>query len=90
MAQTTELKSALEQRLPRYMVPGLILPISRIPMTATGKTDRRYLQERAANLSLENVSMYFGGNAVPTEEPITTKEENLTRPVVEGLESFYA
>ena len=77
MAQTTVLKSALEKQLPRYMIPDVILPISRIPMTATGKTARRYLRERAANLSSKYLSMYLGGHALPTEEPITAKEKTL-------------
>lgn len=77
VAQVAELESALEQRLPRYMVPDLILPIARIPMTTTGKTDRRHLRERAASLSSEYLGMYWDGPALPKEEPITAKEKAL-------------
>ncbi|RJE18795.1 nonribosomal peptide synthase [Aspergillus sclerotialis] len=77
VAQVAELESELEQRLPRYMVPDLILPIARIPMTTTGKTDRRHLRERATNLSSEYLGMYWGGPALPKEEPITAKEKAL-------------
>ena len=39
-----ELVTALKQRLPRYMLPNLVLPLERMPLTANGKLDRTALQ----------------------------------------------
>lgn len=37
------IRDRLRQRLPDYMVPSVILPIDALPMTPTGKVDRRSL-----------------------------------------------
>ena len=39
-----ELFSMLSLRLPSYMIPSHLLPISGIPLTAQGKIDKRYLR----------------------------------------------
>ena len=41
------IKSTLVDILPRHMIPSLYLPIERIPLTASGKTDRRELMKWA-------------------------------------------
>ena len=43
--------SALSRHLPVYMVPSYLLPISRIPMTAQAKIDKRLLQKSLVSLS---------------------------------------
>ncbi|KAL4780783.1 hypothetical protein BJX76DRAFT_360501 [Aspergillus varians] len=40
---TQGLHERLMDRLPRYMVPSVFIPVPEIPMTATGKTNRRQL-----------------------------------------------
>ncbi|KAK1246285.1 hypothetical protein MKX08_000087 [Trichoderma sp. CBMAI-0020] len=45
--------SALLSKLPFYMVPSYIIPISRIPLTSSGKVDRRKLQSCFDGLSQE-------------------------------------
>lgn len=49
----TELRTWLIERLPRYMVPAMLVPLPYLPMTRSGKVDRRALPvpkrvERAA------------------------------------------
>ena len=40
---TRELRTLLEKRLPRYMVPVVLMTLDRLPLSATGKVDRRAL-----------------------------------------------
>ncbi|KJZ74891.1 hypothetical protein HIM_05800 [Hirsutella minnesotensis 3608] len=48
-----ELDKALALVLPRYMIPSVFLAIDKIPLGATGKTDRRQLREMAQSMSKE-------------------------------------
>lgn len=41
--QQDQLRSFLKEKLPEYMVPSVIIPISDIPLTINGKTDRSAL-----------------------------------------------
>ncbi len=44
-ATTNELRAYLKERLPEYMVPSVFMMIDEIPLTASGKVDRRRLPE---------------------------------------------
>ncbi|OJZ79488.1 hypothetical protein ASPFODRAFT_213295, partial [Aspergillus luchuensis CBS 106.47] len=46
----------LKERVPRYMVPSAYLAMDTIPMTATGKTDRRRLRELGGSLTPEQLA----------------------------------
>jgi amino acid adenylation domain-containing protein len=41
--QVSELREALGQSLPQYMVPALIVEVERLPLNASGKVDRKAL-----------------------------------------------
>ena len=47
---TTKARDYLRQHLPPYMVPGDFLLVHHIPMTGTGKTDRKTLRRQAEQL----------------------------------------
>lgn len=53
--------AALSLRLPSYMVPSHLVPISRLPMTAQGKIDKRSLQCCFLDLT-ENVKQGFAAS----------------------------
>ncbi|OCQ97718.1 non-ribosomal peptide synthetase [Nostoc sp. MBR 210] len=59
-----ELRKLLQERLPEYMVPAAILPLEAIPLTPSGKIDRRALP--VANFQNEAVS--FVAPRTPAEE----------------------
>ena len=50
-AGTKEIRAQLEQRLPIYMVPSVIVPVSEFKLTINGKIDRRALPWPVAKLS---------------------------------------
>ncbi|KAF1933087.1 nonribosomal peptide synthetase 2 [Didymella exigua CBS 183.55] len=47
---------SLRRLLPVYMVPSYLIPISRLPMTAQAKIDKRLLQATFANLSDDDLT----------------------------------
>lgn len=50
-----DLKERLAGRLPSYMMPAVFLSIRQIPMTPTGKTDRKRLREIGSSFSIEKL-----------------------------------
>ncbi|WP_067654996.1 amino acid adenylation domain-containing protein [Nocardia harenae] len=48
-ATAAGIESRLAERLPRYMVPSRLLRVARIPLTASGKLDRRALAAEVAD-----------------------------------------
>ena len=68
-----ELFSVLSRRLPSYMVPAVLVPISRIPMTVQGKIDKRILQKMLDDMP-EDVSIHFAAPNVVDEQPTTSGE----------------
>ncbi|KAL2264496.1 hypothetical protein VTJ83DRAFT_7006 [Remersonia thermophila] len=51
----------LESRLPAYMVPSAIVPVSALPATASGKLDRSRLKQIFQNLDNDHVSAISHG-----------------------------
>lgn len=64
----------LEEHIPIYMVPTSYIPMQKLPMTPTGKTDRRQLQEHANSAWKQYRSV--SDKDVP-EEILNTTEEVL-------------
>ncbi|MBE7181053.1 MAG: AMP-binding protein, partial [Terriglobus roseus] len=48
---TTRLDERLAEVVPAYMIPSAYIPLQRVPMTATGKTDRRVLRAVGSDLT---------------------------------------
>lgn len=68
---STEARICLEKKLPDYMTPGIFTIISELPMTASGKIDRRRLRELGATQLLAQKSH---GNKESLENMITYDE----------------
>lgn len=70
------LKATMPQFLPEHMLPAIYLPLQYIPLTLTGKIDRRKLRERMCQLDRETLESYSfeEGQWVP---PVTNTEITL-------------
>ncbi|KAF7169584.1 hypothetical protein CNMCM5623_002226 [Aspergillus felis] len=73
-ARLHDLKAHLNQHLPAFMVPSLILLVSRLPLNASGKADRRELRQKAEELTRETVEMYMGHPVSQKKPPVTELE----------------
>ena len=82
------LKAKLGAVIPAYMIPRLYISLDAFPITASGKTDRRKLQEMGSSLTLGQLAML----KPPKNDqrlPITEKERLLQQlwATVLGVES---
>ncbi|KAL4880716.1 hypothetical protein BJY04DRAFT_218873 [Aspergillus karnatakaensis] len=53
------LKKTLSLQMPAYMVPSLYIPVESIPLTGTGKLDRRAVQKIVEEMSTTELESYF-------------------------------
>ena len=67
----------LTAHLPMYMVPRIFLPIHQIPMTATGKVDRRRLRDIGSSYNIDRLTGLNPRREY--REPITGAERALQR-----------
>jgi acyl-CoA synthetase (AMP-forming)/AMP-acid ligase II/aryl carrier-like protein len=73
---TRDLEEKLAEQLPAYMVPTAYIPIEKMPMTATGKTDRRRLREIGGLMTLEQLAE-LNPSRSKRREPSTKMERQL-------------
>ncbi|KAF4537768.1 Nonribosomal peptide synthase Pes1 [Lasiodiplodia theobromae] len=71
------LRSALADALPQYMVPSLYVCVPQLPMTSSGKVDRRALRDVGAQLSADDVARASLADAAKLQP--TTDTERLLR-----------
>lgn len=69
-------ETTLHGTVPLYMVPAVFLPLHSVPLSATGKTDRRWLRDRAAALSRADIEVYHSP-AAAKRTPVTRAERTL-------------
>ncbi|KAL2183691.1 non-ribosomal peptide synthetase [Thermothelomyces heterothallicus CBS 203.75] len=74
-AQT--MAAALMARVASYMVPSLFLPVSRMPLTSSGKLDRRCLRTMAQELSGSIADYRLGAATGGGRAPETPMEKQL-------------
>ncbi|MBN1489823.1 MAG: amino acid adenylation domain-containing protein, partial [Phycisphaerae bacterium] len=64
-----DLRQFLQDSLPAYMVPSVIVPVDALPRLASGKVDRNALPEPQAEVA-ENVTAAFVAPETPIEETL--------------------
>ncbi|RAH53671.1 nonribosomal peptide synthase [Aspergillus piperis CBS 112811] len=70
--------SALSRTVPQYMIPSMYLHISRLPLSASGKLDRRHLREMVAELPRQSLNEYAAGSALSVpDRPVTSQEREI-------------
>lgn len=77
--------NALEQKLPDVMIPRLFVQIESMPLTVTGKIDRRRLRQEAEQLRHEELIAWTGVAISALEPPQTSHELLIHHLVVELL-----
>jgi aryl carrier-like protein len=75
-AMTIGLEKKLYSLLPGYMVPSLFIPISKIPLSLSGKVDRKKLQSLIADFSIDQLSD-FRQDGITSSPPSTAMEKRL-------------
>lgn len=73
---TAGIDEKLTAILPAFMMPSAYIPLARIPMTATGKTDRRQLREMGSTMTLEQLAALQPSRG-EWRPPSTETERNL-------------
>jgi amino acid adenylation domain-containing protein len=74
------IRDALREFLPQYMIPTLFIPINAMPLTPTGKLDRKALRQWATNLRAEQMAPYqVNGDSTESRTPDSEDERLLQR-----------
>ena len=85
---SNELVPKLTSSLPAHMVPELYVPIDEVPLSTSGKLDRKALQKMATPLVLAQVAngtSLASGNASANQPPSTKKEKLMSQAWVKVL-----
>ncbi|GIK03803.1 nonribosomal peptide synthase [Aspergillus viridinutans] len=72
-------KSRLESVLPHYMVPSVLLPIPSLPLTASGKTDRRILRQMGSAVTAQQILDLQPKSEWRKRQPSTQTEKQLQK-----------
>ncbi|GFF41831.1 nonribosomal peptide synthetase 12 [Aspergillus udagawae] len=70
-----EVEGKMAEHLPAYMIPSVIFSLSRLPMTATGKTDRRRLRHIGAQFTMEQLAEVRTAGCGPKRQPTCEAEQ---------------
>ena len=75
--QTRALFANLELTLPAYMIPDVLIPVDRIPLTGQGKIDRRKLIEQFEAFDLSLLQHFSRANEQEKNNGLLTQDEAL-------------
>ncbi len=73
----TDLQLALAEALPTFMVPSLYVPVREIPLTASGKLDRKQLRASLAKLSEAHLVQYALAGTTSSQRTLSATEVRL-------------
>lgn len=73
---TRNLHGQLTQLLPLYMVPSVVLPLYKMPMTGSSKVDRKKLRQLCSMMTRQDMDMFAAATRVH-RAPTTSNEKKL-------------
>ena len=76
---TAVVNEELPKRLPAYMHPSVLLPMSSIPKTVSGKADRKLLKDMALQFTLEEIKAFSENTNKDQRMPKTETEHKFAR-----------
>ncbi|OQD72271.1 hypothetical protein PENPOL_c001G00043 [Penicillium polonicum] len=67
------LEASLRELLPAYMVPSIFIPLVDVPLSLSGKVNRRLLRDQSTSWPMKRLELYqLRRKSIPTEEvPLT-------------------
>jgi amino acid adenylation domain-containing protein len=80
--QTRALFANLEATLPAYMIPDVLIPVDRIPLTRQGKIDKRKLIEQFEVFDLSLLQRFSRANEQEKDNGSLSQDETLIAQVV--------
>lgn len=72
------LEASLAKALPKHMVPSMYIPMEKLPLTTSGKLDRKQLHAVAKAMNDNQISMYRLAST-SVREPRTSAEKTLAK-----------
>ena len=76
-AISSTLNHGLAASLPSYMVPRALIPVKEIPLTTSGKVDRKRLRQIGAQMSIDQIIHPGASQTGPKRQPVTENERSL-------------
>ncbi len=76
-----QLKKTLASRMPSYMVPGLYIPVDSVPLTVSGKLDRRAVRLMVEDMPGAELEQYFAVEVREARVPVSTDMEKALQSV---------
>ncbi|KAL8983821.1 MAG: hypothetical protein Q9205_002043 [Flavoplaca limonia] len=77
LATFTNLESSLGKALPKYMIPSMYIPCARLPVTTSGKLDRKQLRTLGSSITESQNAMFRLSGTTSGQEPSTETEKTL-------------
>jgi amino acid adenylation domain-containing protein/non-ribosomal peptide synthase protein (TIGR01720 family) len=74
-----DVNEALARRLPSYMMPSVYIIIDQIPLTGSGKIDRKWLREIGSSLSAQDLAKLRTAVDGKKQQPQTESERTLQK-----------
>ncbi|KAE8344885.1 hypothetical protein BDV24DRAFT_160187 [Aspergillus arachidicola] len=81
------LETSLREILPAYMLPSFFIPLADVPLTLSGKVNRRLLRDQSTSWSLKRLELYqLRSRTLPAEEvPITAHGRGIQQIIGQAL-----